>query len=118
MSHDSMCPVAEAGGSCCPWMGECDCQCMCDLILTVIQRTHTREAKKRVAAMEDGIREGIKQGRARTVSEMRMQIKEAWRDGRASGIDAAREAVEQVSSLLHPLGPALAAIDALREEQK
>ena len=32
----------------------------------------------------------------------------------AAGLDAAREAVERVSSLLQPLGPALAAIDALR----
>lgn len=32
-------------------------------------------------------------------------------------LDAAREAVERVSTLFEPLGPALAAIDALREEQ-
>lgn len=31
-----------------------------------------------------------------------------------AGLDAAREAVEQVSSLFQPLGPALAAIDALK----
>ena len=31
-------------------------------------------------------------------------------------LDAAREAVERVSSLLQPLGPALAAIDTLRRE--
>ena len=37
MSHDPMCPVAEAGGSCCPWMGECDCQCMCDWIQEIRQ---------------------------------------------------------------------------------
>lgn len=29
-NHDVMCPNAE--GSCCPWMGDCDCQCNCDLI--------------------------------------------------------------------------------------
>ena len=34
--------------------------------------------------------------------------------GYAAGLDAAREAVERVSSLLQPLGPALAAIDELR----
>ena len=34
--------------------------------------------------------------------------------GFATALDAAREAVERVSSLLQPLGPALAAIDALR----
>lgn len=33
------------------------------------------------------------------------------------GVHSAREAVERVSSLLQPLGPALAAIDALREEK-
>ena len=33
-----------------------------------------------------------------------------------AGLDAAREAVEQASSLLQPLGPALAAIDALRND--
>ncbi len=32
------------------------------------------------------------------------------------GLDAAREAVERVSTLFEPLGPALAAIDALREK--
>jgi len=31
-------------------------------------------------------------------------------------LDAAREAVERVSTLFEPLGPALAAIDALREK--
>ena len=38
--------------------------------------------------------------------------------GYSAALDAAWEAVERVSSLLQPLGPALAAIDALREEQK
>ena len=38
-------------------------------------------------------------------------------EGYAAGLDAAREAVERVSTLFEPLGPALAAIDALREEQ-
>lgn len=33
------------------------------------------------------------------------------------GLDAAREAVERVSTLFEPLGPALAAIDALRGEK-
>jgi len=30
MSHDPLCAIS--GGPCCPWMGECDCQCTCDLI--------------------------------------------------------------------------------------
>lgn len=41
-----------------------------------------------------------------------------WRLGKLVGVDAAREAVERVSTLFEPLGPALAAIDALREEKQ
>lgn len=33
MTHDPLCPNSK--GSCCPWMGECACQCRCDLILKV-----------------------------------------------------------------------------------
>lgn len=49
-------------------------------------------------------------------------VAQAEAEGRRRGwneaLDAAREAVERVSTLFEPLGPALAAIDALREEQK
>lgn len=38
---------------------------------------------------------------------------DGWVAGHAAGVQAAREAVERASSLLQPLGPALAAIDAL-----
>ena len=31
-NHDPLCYVAKNGGNCCPWMPECDCQCMCDYI--------------------------------------------------------------------------------------
>lgn len=45
-------------------------------------------------------------------------VAQAEADGRRRGwneaLDAAREAVERVSTLFEPLGPALAAIDALR----
>ena len=34
--HLGGCPCEE--GSCCPWMGDCDCQCRCDLIAAVEQR--------------------------------------------------------------------------------
>jgi hypothetical protein len=34
VKHHPLCPVATK--SCCPWMGECDCQCMCDFINKVI----------------------------------------------------------------------------------
>lgn len=37
---------------------------------------------------------------------------------RADALQAARDAVERASSFMQPLGPALAAIDALREENK
>lgn len=30
MTHDPLCPNVE--GTCCPWMGECNCQCLCDWI--------------------------------------------------------------------------------------
>jgi len=35
MEHDPLCYVAMNGGNCCPWMPECDCQCMCDFIKEV-----------------------------------------------------------------------------------
>lgn len=41
--------------------------------------------------------------------------REVYRAGFRDALDAAREAVERVSSLLQPLGPALAAIDALQD---
>ena len=41
---------------------------------------------------------------------------ETWEQGYKYALDAAQEAVERVSTLFEPLGPALAAIDALRGE--
>lgn len=32
-THDKFCVNSE--GSCCPWMGECSCQCQCGLIVMV-----------------------------------------------------------------------------------
>lgn len=29
-THHPLCPNHE--GTCCPWMGDCDCQCLCDFI--------------------------------------------------------------------------------------
>lgn len=29
-THHPLCPNYE--GTCCPWMGDCDCQCLCDFI--------------------------------------------------------------------------------------
>ena len=31
--HDPRCP--NYNGSCCPWMGDCTCQCMCDWIAEI-----------------------------------------------------------------------------------
>lgn len=42
---------------------------------------------------------------------------EGRRRGWNEALDAAREAVESASSFMQPLGPALAAIDALRKEK-
>ena len=39
-----------------------------------------------------------------------------YRCGWSAALAAAREAVERVSTLFEPLGPALAAIDALKEK--
>ena len=35
MTHDPLCYVAQNDGNCCPWMPECDCQCMCDWIAEI-----------------------------------------------------------------------------------
>ena len=43
-------------------------------------------------------------------------VEVGYNKGYVAGLDAAREAVERVSTLFEPLGPALAAIDALRGE--
>ena len=33
MTHDPMCPNNSA--SCCPWMGDCNCDCQCNFIVRV-----------------------------------------------------------------------------------
>jgi hypothetical protein len=33
MTHDPLCP--NASGSCCPWIGECACQCECEFAAKV-----------------------------------------------------------------------------------
>ena len=40
--HDPLCYVAQNDGNCCPWMPECDCQCMCDWIAEVRQDEHEK----------------------------------------------------------------------------
>ena len=60
--------------------------CICGLLRACEQRVHTQHL-------------------ARDLDDIRF--------GRQEGLREAREAVERVSSLLQPLGPALAAIDTL-----
>lgn len=56
--------------------------------------------------------------RARYSAYLNADNEGSYAAGFRDAMQAAREAVERVSSLLQPLGPALAAIDALREEHK
>lgn len=37
MKHHNLCLVYE--GPCCPWMGDCSCQCNCDIISEVVDHT-------------------------------------------------------------------------------
>ena len=76
----------------------CPCECQCEILRACEQRVRMEDddyAYVAAQAEADG----------------------RWR-GWTEALDAAREAVERVSSLLQPLGPALAAIDALREGEK
>jgi hypothetical protein len=43
--HDRLCP--NFTGPCCPWVGDCTCQCMCDFINEVRddERSHTQPQK-------------------------------------------------------------------------
>ena len=40
MTHDPLC--VNSKGSCCPWMGECTCQCRCDEIEKIREDERTR----------------------------------------------------------------------------
>lgn len=46
LAHDKFCPVYE--GSCCPWMGNCVCQCNCDDIAAI-------RKDERAAALRDAV---------------------------------------------------------------
>lgn len=41
MTHDPLC--VNHNGSCCPWMGDCTCQCTCDTIAIIRADQHTRD---------------------------------------------------------------------------
>jgi len=51
MSHDPLCENSR--GSCCPWMGECDCQCTCARI-----REIRDDERRRIVARRNTHREG------------------------------------------------------------
>lgn len=90
--HLPECPQSK--GCQCPWMPECDdCGCICDRLRACEQRV--LEDERALIAVEQT-----------TLAELNAEYRK--------GLDAAREAVERVSTLFEPLGPALAAIDALR----
>ena len=69
--------------------------CICNALRACEQRV--REEERTLIAVEQT-----------TLAELNAEYRK--------GLDAAREAVERVSTLFEPLGPALAAIDALRHE--
>lgn len=46
--HDHLCPNSK--GTCCPWMGECECQCLCDWI----QEIRKDERRNPVAGIKTG----------------------------------------------------------------
>jgi len=48
--HDPLCE--NYNGTCCPWMGDCECQCMCEYIDTIRQ-----DQIRRMSAFAD--KEGI-----------------------------------------------------------
>ena len=97
--HDPVCPVSE--GSCCPWMGDCDCQCLCDWIARV--REDERNVFNRAVAMkrfeekQQAYAEGITEGRRRSSKESRQSHKDASQSGQIFGrATALRDAVEAV----------------------
>ena len=49
MTHDPLCELAN--GPCCPWLGDCACQCSCDRI-EEIREDERRRAMDAVAKMD------------------------------------------------------------------
>lgn len=41
--HDPLCVVSQ--GSCCPWMGDCTCQCLCDFINEIRKDQRRKDAE-------------------------------------------------------------------------
>lgn len=107
MTHDPLCPNAE--GDCCPWMGECDCQCLCEWIAKI--RTdegiafNRKIAIRRVEEKVEAYAKGITEGRRRSSKESRRTHKDAYQRGRKDGIEQMRTAciatIENWSSGTH-----------------
>lgn len=49
--HDSLCPVRD--GSCCPWMGDCVCQCLCEFINEIRKDQQRKDADYLAEYTED-----------------------------------------------------------------
>lgn len=90
MSHDPLCEVSE--GSCCPWMGLCECQCTCEFIRE-IRADELRQAQEAVAKMP-----------LHSFPDGGRQAALIFQDGWATGFAAAlRQMVEDPDSLALPV---------------
>lgn len=49
--HHPKCP--NFNGPCCPWMGECDCQCKCDFINEIVEWDRENNPTRRVTWISD-----------------------------------------------------------------
>lgn len=96
--------------SCCPWMGDCTCQCICDILRACEQRVRNQDIATHHA--------DLKEAKALLASR-----DEAW----FAGVEAAREAVAAMpltggwttpDGVIEEIDKAktIAAIDALRKE--
>lgn len=68
--HDPLCLVDA--GSCCPWMGECECQCDCEWIECVREdeqdKQYTAQSENWVKGYECALRDAIEAIRKHVVS--------------------------------------------------
>lgn len=80
-SHDPLCPVTKNGGNCCPWMPDCECQCMCDYIAEIRQDTLDKVQRTAVTTQNAtyGDPEEILSSRIRYVADALM--KEWFKNG-------------------------------------
>ena len=95
--HLNECQCYE--GSCCSWMVNCTCQCICDVLRACEERIKTHEGCADAERIEGYV------------------------DGYADALDAAREAVASmeiavVGNSAATVDQALAVIESLRKEQQ